>query len=618
METAPCKISLLPDSLANQIAAGEVVERPASVVKELLENSLDAGATRIDARLDNGGQSLIRVQDNGHGIEADQLELAVTRHATSKIGKSEDLENISSYGFRGEALPSIASVSRFRLASRSASARGRNEAGAWIEYNHGNRAGFGMDNLPTGTLVEVRDLFGSIPARLKFLKSPASELRRAQAWLVRLALANPACGFTLSAGERQILHFSQNQDLATRLRLVWPAEIVDQLLPVDATFHNIRLTGLVAPPQMHQPRPDRIFFFVNGRAVNDKRLMSAVREAYRGRQTSRDYPQLALFVELDPAEIDINVHPAKTEVRFRNESAIFSAVSGALGRAFCFTRSFAQPAWPPSDDERTEPRPQGFWGSLDENPIMPRLEQRQPAPDRSPPNQAACAIQKSTFANIEAREQAAPAARLGEAPLNFTTAEDDSGLEPGQPLETPPTPVARYTWLAQIANTYLILTDESNALLLLDQHAAHERILFNRFRSGHETEPMPLMTPIEIRLENSQNAELAMPLLRRSGFESEKIGKILKISQIPQIFSRNEAREFLLAILNGRLDSADAVYASMACKAAIKAGQALAPNEARELTRQWQSCADAEFCPHGRPCVLRFEPYILEKMFKRR
>lgn len=614
-----CEIRLLPDSLANQIAAGEVVERPASVVKELVENSLDAGASRIDVRLDNGGQSLIRVQDNGIGIEADQLELAVTRHATSKIGCSEDLANINSYGFRGEALPSIASVSHFRLVSRSRKACANNEPARWLEISHGKASGNGIDNLPRGTIVEARDLFGNLPARLKFLKSPASELKHAQAWLVRLALANPAVAFSLSAGERQILHFSQNQDLQTRLHLIWPSEIVDQLLPIDSIFHNIHLKGLAAPPQLRQPRPDRIFFFVNGRAVNDKRLMSAVREAYRGRQISRDYPLLALFVELDPADLDINVHPAKTEVRFQNESALFSAVAGALGRAFCSTPAYsASPSMPPGPEEWHTPRPQGFWGSLDESmpPIFPKKPQYVPEAANLCPD---INFVPDTSGNIP--EASTPDMRsngiLNESALTFN--ENKYPAEKSANIASRPVPEPlRYKWLAQLANTYLIMTDADNALILLDQHAAHERILFNRFKNGNQTESFRLMTPIEIRLENGQNSDCAIPILEGSGFSCKKNGKMLVVNEIPQILTRSEAREFLLAVLNGRIENADAIFASMACKAAIKAGQALAPDEARELVLQWQNCEDAEFCPHGRPCVLRFETYVLEKMFKRR
>ena len=603
------KIHLLPDSLSNQIAAGEVVERPASVVKELVENSLDAGATRVDVCVENGGQSLIRVQDNGHGIEADQLELAVTRHATSKITNSEDLESISSYGFRGEALPSIASVSRFRLVSRSKSACDANLPASRIEYSHGNKAGFGTASLPSGTLVEVRDLFGNMPARLKFLKSPSTELKRAQGWLMRLALANTHAAFTLSAGDRQILQFSENESLATRLRQIWPAEIVEELLPVDSTFHGIRLHGLVAPPQLHQPKPDRILFFVNGRAVNDKRLMSAVREAYRGKQISRDYPQLALFVEIDPSDLDVNVHPAKTEVRFRNESAIFSAVAGALGRAFYSTPAYGSrlpPAGNPANAGFTfTPRPRGFWGEIDSDKITIK---KQPATSHGSIS--------TSYREFSETLAETPAAFANQKDMEIHIPDPQSpGNDSLSKTESAP---LRYTFLGQIADTYLILTDGGKTLIVLDQHAAHERILFNRFRRGNAKDSIRLMTPIEIALNQTQNAEALLPVLNNCGFSHTRNGSILQVNEIPQILTRGEARDLLIALINGQLENTDAIYASMACKAAIKAGQTLALDEANELIRQWQDCDEADFCPHGRPCVLHWEASALERLFKRR
>lgn len=609
-------ISLLPPELCNQIAAGEVVERPASVVKELVENSLDAGASQIDARLDNGGQTLIRVQDNGHGIPESQLHLAITRHATSKIATLDDLENIISYGFRGEALPSIASVSRFRIVSTCS---GQDGVAHFLEVEHGRNISSGVAGLPVGTVVEVRDLFANMPARLKFLKSPATELKRAQNWFMRLALARSETGFSLSAGDRQILRFSPSQDLRNRLRKIWPAEIVDELLPVSSTFNHISLRGLAAPPQLHQPRSDRMYFYVNGRAVNDKRLLTAVREAYKGRQLGRDYPQIVLFIDIHPAEIDVNVHPAKTEVRFRNETAIFSAVFNALGKTF----QGCQIAVPEATWEKVEqPRPAGFWGSIDSAPIIPKLDvECSPSPQWAA--RETLSVQNSPESSV-APTETAPKPYYQPFPEDSPSL---SGVEESAPSARSDETIFRQEnhlpldYLGQIANTYLVLRDADAALLLLDQHAAHERILFSRLKKKAESSSgQCLMVPLELPLERNLHDRLAAisASLENFGFVFENLQTMLRITAIPTLLSRAEAKEFLEEILSERRDDPDAILALMACKSAIKAGQKLSGDEAMELLRQWFNTPDAEFCPHGRPCILRWDAPALEKLFKRR
>ena len=668
-------IRLLPPELRNQIAAGEVVERPASVLKELVENSLDADATQIDVCLENGGQSLISVQDNGCGIAAADLELAVTRHATSKISSLADLEHISSYGFRGEALPSIASVSRFSITSATVGPDGQSQAHR-VEVEHGLLTVSAPAALHKGTRVEVRDLFSNIPARLKFLKTPSTEFKRAQDWLARLALARPAVGLSLSAGEREALRFLPGQTLAERLAVLWPKLIVEALRPFDATRHGIRVRGLAALPNVSQPRGDRMLFYVNGRSVTDKRLLAAVREAYKGRMTSRDYPQVALFVEMDPAEVDVNVHPAKSEVRFRDESALFSAVLHAVQGALITSYDVVENIWPGNEDTSTvvastaAPRPQGFWGRLDNPPLIDQQE-RECEPDHDQQWQANLprdAASASVFGVADWRaetipHQPVPTERPGQpveraedlfvaasktsgqddhaglaedassyaqstqsdaAPFQAgsTAIADEAGAEVfshGQ--ERQPLSVGQFAYLGQVAMTYLVLRDASGALLLLDQHAAHERVLYARMRRGGFAGSGQLLAlPLDLPLHPAEAERFfeLRPRLESLGFALETSGGNLRVNAMPPVLSRAEARDFLREALAGRKDDLADMFISMSCKGAIKAGQRLADDEAAGLLQQWLETPDREYCPHGRPCVLRWDAAELEKLFKRR
>lgn len=713
-------IRLLPPELRNQIAAGEVVERPASVVKELVENSLDAGATRVDVFLENGGQSCIRVQDDGAGIAPGELELAVTRHATSKIASMDDLEHIASYGFRGEALPSIASVARFSMESAVTGADGGTEASR-IVVEFGRLLAVEPSALHRGTIVEVRDLFTNIPARLKFLKTPATELKRAQDWLVRLALARCDVGFTLRAGEREALRFLPGQSLRDRLALLWPRLVVEALRPFDAERHGIRARGLAALPSVSQQRGDRILLYVNGRSVSDKRLLAAVREAYKGRITSRDYPQVVLFVDMPPDMVDVNVHPAKSEVRFRDESSVFSAVLHAVQGPWsamwkaCWTRP-AKPTMPvPWRRSPVCGTICGFWGSADAAPLMRHVEDetredegqwqvRRPDADdgtalgsmagtgavadapsvpsssgsaaafasgRTAPAGLREAVSPSAFSAASFAEDAEGTGRLSADRQEFfesarqtarmamppdhvttvtgregsdgTTAERFPVPETGGPEGLPGTGdaacgpgtavtdesaagrhelvVGGLTYLGQVAETYLVLRDASGALMLLDQHAAHERVLYERLRKGaFAGTAQCLALPLELALQPVEEERFleVRDNLERMGFDVSCSGGRLLARGIPPSLSRSEAGEFLREVLAGRKDDIRAMFISLSCKGAIKAGQRLADDEAAALLRQWLHTPEREYCPHGRPSILRWDAVALEKLFKRR
>ncbi len=649
-------IELLSPELRNQIAAGEVVERPASVLKELVENALDAGASQVTIHLDGGGQSLIKVQDNGHGMAAEELELAVTRHATSKIHSIDDLMHIASYGFRGEALPSIASVARVAITSV---VKGQDVAQHML-VEYGSVTQKGPAALPQGTVIEVRDLFTNIPARLKFLKTPATENKKAQEWLTRLALAKPHVGFTLMLAQRKALHLPAKQSIRERLSVLWPPHIMETMRAFDVHHNNMRAHGLASLPHVSQTRNDRILFYVNGRTVYDKTLTAAVRDAYKGRLTTKDFPQVLLFLEIDAQDVDVNVHPAKTEVRFRDTTAVFScvrrAVSSVLDAAlgapqgdFYFAGEQGVSQAYGREYSHDTPKAQDFWGRLDEPGVMPKKSAQPsaslpPVTIYTPPDQSYAPApvfcdygekEDDVFAAIgDTVALAAPPPYCVEESVDFerdaTYSDDhDEGAGAGIAVATAPhatltrTGIAHLglTYLGQIAHTYLLFREHSSTLLLLDQHAVHERILFTQMqRNALHSHAQLQAIPVECALHPSE-AERFLILketFQRMGFVLECSAQKLTVTAIPAMLTRSEAQSFLREALAGTKDDLTTLYVSMACKGAIKAGQALTESEVMALLQQWAQVPDREYCPHGRPCLIRLTAIDLEKMFKRR
>lgn len=673
-------IHVLPPELSNQIAAGEVVERPASVLKELVENSIDAGASFVEVCMENGGQSLIRVTDDGYGIPARDLELAVTRHATSKLKELADLSNIISYGFRGEALPSIASVSRFRMvsvvraqpqtmispedtaaqcvaeSSTHADAACLAEA-ACLDVEFGIVKRSGPATLRRGTVVEVRDLFANIPARLKFLKTPATELKKAQDLFIRLALARTDIGFALMSGAREMFRFAAGQDLAARLRVLWPPVVVESLTPFALERDGVRVWGLASHPRSSQPKADRMLFYVNGRAVNDKIIMRAARQAYQGKLTSRDYPQMVLFVDIEPHDVDVNVHPAKSEVRFRDEQRVFMAVLRAVGQVAeqgqnaptqaanttpyeDFTGELAQAdvtTSAPGTAPRTalgSPHPLGFWGEADATRIMPL---RRETPSQTSEDVAIATAFNLSLAKTSARDVKPTGYGVREfAPDNFFSpqpAGDHDGTLPSDshlparplPLHTQhasaPHPALTMEYLGQIAGTYLALTQGGDTLLLLDQHAVHERILYEKFRAaGSRGTAQPILVPLDLALHPTEEERLLdmRDVLANLGFVIEHQQGRCLVNAMPPDMDRSSATAFLRDALAEKCEDLTELWISHACATAIRAGQALSRTDALALVRQWMASEEPDYCPHGRPCAVTLDRRELEKLFKRR
>lgn len=610
-------IRVLPPGLKNQIAAGEVVERPSSVVKELVENSLDARATRVDVTVEKGGRSLIVVQDNGVGIGAEQLNLAVTRHATSKISSLDDLSSIGSFGFRGEALPSIASVSRFTMTS---SLKGSGEA-SFIQVRGGEVEEEGPAALASGTRVEVRDLFSVTPARLKFLKTEATENKRCQDTLMRISLAHLNAGFSLTMGGREAFRLPPDQELATRLATFWPPAICEELAPFDEERDGYRAHGVAGSPATAQGRGDRILLYVNGRPVQDKMMLSAVRQAYRGMLLSREYPQIVLFLELPSEEVDVNVHPAKLEVRFLEESRVFSVIRAGISEAVASMSSLEMTSSGAENTSHSGSSPIGSpVGSA--GGFVPVSRSHTPSSLGSGPK-------FSTYREFQAEYNpptdiplpVPPVPGGGAALVDPSEGPFATSFIPPSATQDAPLVGTDITYLGQVADTYLVLR-QGNSLVLVDQHAAHERVLLAAMREERtKGDSQPLALPVEISLHPSEGDVLQglWDDLKAMGFllETDGPAKVL-MRGIPPTLDSGKAKEYLMDALAEKARTLDDLWTMMACKTAIKANQPLATDEALALLEVWLKTPEREFCPHGRPIVVKWNPLDLEKLFKRK
>lgn len=576
-------IKILPSGLQNQIAAGEVVERPASVVKELMENSLDAGASNVQVYLENGGQNLIKIIDDGSGLDRDDIPLALTRHATSKISSMEELSRISSFGFRGEALPSIASISRLTISSCPAD---KNE-GFYLKLSFGELTEQGPAAMTPGTRVKVENILANIPARLKFLKTRATENKKCVDSFIRRCLADLNTDFELFSESRSQYRFLANQSLLKRLEVIWPEQVCENLQEFSGQHLDMSVHGLASNPKSTQPRGDRLLFYVNNRPVNDRMLLSAVRQAYKGRLLSREYPQAVIFIDLPPESVDVNVHPAKNEVRFRNEKEVFSLVVRALSS--CAETNIYQSARPESISEKF-------------------------------PEKVHDAV-----SSYETTEQANLFTRLKEKQtgLDFTQPPEEYSL-PRKAVQPGNKPISSkgLTYLGQAEKSYLLFLKNDSTLLIVDQHAAHERVMFQRIKKGfNKTVIKRLVLPEKMTLHASELEQIQTiwKELKNMGFILEiNPDNKLTVSGIPDFLSPAEAMQSLKDILTRKIKNLDQIFIAMACRTSIKSGTSLTPDEALGLMEKLMACENNQFCPHGRPISRQLDHIELQKMFKRK
>lgn len=575
-------IQILSPELASQIAAGEVVERPASVVKELVENSLDADATTLTVTIEEAGRRLIEVADDGSGIPADEVSLALERHATSKLLSTEDLFRIATLGFRGEALASIASVARLTLTSRTEN----DEAATRIRVEGGVAEEPEQVGAPRGTVVCVENLFYNVPARLKFLKKDVTERRRIDALLTRYALAYPDVRFKLSQNGQPTLQTSGNGDRRAILATLYGVEIAKVLLEVNAVEEDLKITGFISPTSLTRSNRRDITFFINGRWVQDISLATALIQAYHTMLMVGRYPLAAVFLELEPASVDVNVHPTKSEVRFQDPQRMFSFVQRSVRKAILAYTPVPQIGIAPPALWTERPSGSGIdpaWGFASD------LEQgsesvQSPTPDSQLPNNELPSIKM-------------PLLRL----------------------------------VGQIGSVYII-AEGPDGLYLIDQHAAHERILFERLMAQREANTLSsqtLLQPVVVPLPPEQATLLneQLGILQKFGFEVEPFGpNTFQVRAIPSLFSGSDPAAALRVLvedfeddetpLQGKIE--ERIAARVCKRMAVKGGQSLSTDEQDSLLRDLESCESPRTCPHGRPTMIHLSVDMLERQFGRK
>lgn len=594
-------IRILPPEVAARIAAGEVVERPASVVKELVENALDAGAAHIGVEIIEGGKRLIRVSDNGTGIPAEEVELAFQRHATSKLRQVEDLDHIETLGFRGEALASIAAISHLTLITRASS----EQAGARVSLAGGEITDLEAVGAPQGTMVTVENLFYNVPARLKFLKKEVTERRLVSALISRYAMAYPDVRFSLLHGGKELLRTPGNGSLRDVLVAIYDTETAEQMLeifpqegePLRDDLSPIEVSGFAGQPSLNRANRNQITLFVNGRWIQDSSLTYAVGQAYHTMLMTGRYPVAVIMITMPPEELDVNVHPAKSEVRFRDPSAVFSAVQRAV------RQTLVGQAPPPAMREGV------FWGSPEWAARRERLSQV----TRSRINQMGLDIPLETTGQYMAQQpQDAP-----DAP------------SPAPPIRRKRNlPMLRI--IGQVGATYLV-AEGPEGLYLIDQHAAHERILYEQFmaeRAGELVNSQELLEPAVVELLPEQAALVEENLndLTAVGFTLEAFGRnTIQLRAVPALVAQGDPVEALLAALGdiecGEMpteSTAEEKLIARVCKqAAVKAGQVLSRTEMESLVRQLEQCESPQTCPHGRPTLIHISADQLAREFGR-
>lgn len=633
------RINVLPKEIYQLIAAGEVVERPSSVVKEMIENSLDAGAKNITLEIKNGGSTYIRITDDGCGIERDDVRKVFISHATSKISKKDDLNSIATLGFRGEAMASISAVSKVELLTKAEN----EEIGTRYEIAGGEELEFDDAGCPNGTTIVVRDIFFNTPARMKFLKKDVTEGNQVAGIVDRMAISHPDISFRFIRDGKQVLITSGNGDLKSTVYSVLGKEMSDSLMSVDYSFNDMRITGFVSKPTASRKSRAGQYFYINNRIVKSKTAMAALEQAYKNTIMVGRFPACVLNIELNPAQVDVNVHPAKTEVRFANEKPIFDLVYYAVKTAIENDRTVKEVEFKENPIYRQETK--NVYQNNDNKSFQAKFDFFKKK-DEPPSQQVIKTKPRENFWQVEAPKpeykiarDEKPKARVDinieyEEPEEISTAKSEDAPKERDIEKVVITDekdnenfIPNFKLIGEAFKTYLIVEIE-NELYFIDKHAAHERMNFERFKAQATVETQMLLVPVVVNLTKDEFIAISenIELIKKCGFELEEFGESqIIVRAIPSLVDGDSVKDLMLEIAQKLLehktdilpDKIDWIYHSASCRGAVKAGDYTSRQEQEMFVKKLLSMPNIRFCPHGRPVFIKMSKYDIEKQFGR-
>lgn len=634
------RINVLPKEIYQLIAAGEVVERPSSVVKEMIENSLDAGAKNITIEIKNGGSTYIRITDDGCGIERDDVRKVFISHATSKISKKDDLNSIATLGFRGEAMASISAVSKVELLTKAEN----EEIGTRYEIAGGEELEFDDAGCPNGTTIVVRDIFFNTPARMKFLKKDVTEGNQVAGIVDRMAISHPEISFRFIRDGKQVLITSGNGDLKSTVYSVLGKEMSDSLMSVDYSFNDMRITGFVSKPTASRKSRAGQYFYINNRIVKSKTAMAALEQAYKNTIMVGRFPSCVLNIELNPAQVDVNVHPAKTEVRFANEKPIFDLVYYAVKTAIENDRTVKEVEFKENPIYRQESK--NVYQNNDNNKSFQAKFDFFKKKDEPPSQQVIKTKPRENFWQVEAPkpeykiardEKPKPRVDINieyEEPEEISTAKSEDAPKEQDIEKVVITDekdneniIPNFKLIGEAFKTYLIVEIE-NELYFIDKHAAHERMNFERFKAQATVETQMLLAPVVVNLTKDEFIAISenVELIKKCGFELEEFGESqIIVRAIPSLVDGDSVKDLMLEIAQKLLehktdilpDKIDWIYHSASCRGAVKAGDYTSRQEQEMFVKKLLSMPNIRFCPHGRPVFIKMSKYDIEKQFGR-